>query len=410
LYWLLKNNKDYDMSFIFEVQSLDIAELNDLQLTKLLNMLLRLEARTFGIAQRAVEVALNIRVADGGEDGRIQWNGDPDKTNFLPSCFVQFQNKATSITPSECANEVVDRHGEVKAMVDEALESGAAYVLFTTQELNKGQKNARIKAIRGKFRKLKKAYADTVYIDIYDASKIQDWTNHYIPAITAVLSWIGRPLVPGLQTWSSWDKYEENHLFEYVADQQRAATTTSLREILAVPKCSARIIGLSGLGKTRLAFEICRGDSAEDGFQDRVAYIDAGSGIQNLPGIVSSWVQGGLDGLLVVDNCDLQTHKSLKREIERADSHLSLLTLHYNPEKDSETDPIILAAMDDQSIKSMLEPVYGKRIADLGRVVAFAQGFPQMAVLLAKARLDQSRDMGSLTDDILVSKMLWGEE
>jgi hypothetical protein len=84
--------------------------------------------------------------------------------------------------------------------------------------------------------------------------------------------------------------------------------------------------------------------------------------------------------------------------------------LHYNPEKDSETDPIILAAMDDQSIKSMLEPVYGKRIADLGRVVAFAQGFPQMAVLLAKARLDQSRDMGSLTDDILVSKMLWGEE
>src|SRR5690606_24247326 len=59
-------------------------------------------------------------------------------------------------------------------------------------------------------------------------------------------------------------------------------------------------------------------------------------------------------------------------------------------------------------IKEMLEPVYGKRISDLDRIVSFAQGFPQMAYLLARARLDQSRDMGSLTDDELITKMLWG--
>jgi hypothetical protein len=396
------------MSVIFEVQSQDISELTDLKLTKLLKMLLHLEARTFGIAQREVDVALNIRVADGGEDGRIQWDGGPDKTDYLPSCFVQFQNKATKMAPAACANEVVDRHGEVKAMVDDALCNGAAYILFTTQELNKEQKDDRIEAIRGKFRELGKDYADTVYIDVYDASKIQGWTNHYIPAITAVLNWTGRTLVDGLQTWSSWERYEENHLFEYVADSERSAAITSLREVLAEPRKSTRIIGLSGLGKTRLAFEICRGNSEGDEFRDRVAYIDAAFGIPNLPGVVASWVQRGLDGLLVVDNCDLQTHKHLKREVEHADSRLSILTLHYNPEKDGETDPISLTAMDDASIKSMLEPVYGERIVDLDRVVAFAQGFPQMAVLLAKARLDQSQDMGSLTDDDLVSKMLWG--
>ncbi len=56
----------------------------------------------------------------------------------------------------------------------------------------------------------------------------------------------------------------------------------------------------------------------------------------------------------------------------------------------------------------MLEPVYGKQIPDLDRIVSFAQGFPQMAVLLADARLEREPDMGRLTDDELARKMLWG--
>jgi len=89
-------------------------------------------------------------------------------------------------------------------------------------------------------------------------------------------------------------------------------------------------------------------------------------------------------------------------------SKMSLLTLHYDFEKDSDTTTYQLGAMTDEQIKSMLEPVYGDRISDLDRVVSFAQGFPQMAVLLAKARLEQIPDMGSLTDDDLLNKMLWG--
>ena len=87
---------------------------------------------------------------------------------------------------------------------------------------------------------------------------------------------------------------------------------------------------------------------------------------------------------------------------------MSLLTLHYDFEKDSDTTTYQLGAMTDEQIKSMLEPVYGDRISDLDRVVSFAQGFPQMAALLAKARLEQIPNMGSLTDDDLLNKMLWG--
>lgn len=56
----------------------------------------------------------------------------------------------------------------------------------------------------------------------------------------------------------------------------------------------------------------------------------------------------------------------------------------------------------------MLEPVYGDRISDLDRVASFTQAFPQMAVLLANARLERTPDMGSLTEDDVLKKMLWG--
>jgi hypothetical protein len=49
------------MTTIFEVQAHDISELSDLRLTQLLKLLLHLEAKSSGIAQYGVGVALNIR-------------------------------------------------------------------------------------------------------------------------------------------------------------------------------------------------------------------------------------------------------------------------------------------------------------------------------------------------------------
>ncbi len=42
------------MPTLFRVESRDIADLNDIQLTRLLKLLLHLEARSSGIADRAV--------------------------------------------------------------------------------------------------------------------------------------------------------------------------------------------------------------------------------------------------------------------------------------------------------------------------------------------------------------------
>lgn len=141
----------------FKVDSADVNQLNDLQLTELLKQLLHSEAHKFGIAQSSVEVALNICVGDGGEDGRVSWDGGVDRTDYIPKRLTIFQNKATNMGPSEYANEIMtkvrkDRPSGLKPAVEEALDSGGAYIVFTTQELNQQQKDKRIVSVRNRLR------------------------------------------------------------------------------------------------------------------------------------------------------------------------------------------------------------------------------------------------------------------
>lgn len=395
------------MSILFRVESKDIADLDAIQLTKLLKLLLHLEARSSGIAESAATVALNINVADGGEDGSIKWNGRPDNTDYLPSRYCQFQNKATKMAPADCANEIVNRDGSMKPMVKNALDNGATYILFTNQNLSSKQIINRVEKIRIKLNELGKSYADTVKIEIYDAAKIEGWVNKYISAIVTVLNWVGRPLEPGLKTWSNWSQHLEHQRFPFIADDDRKNALLNLKTLLNQPQKCARIVGLSGLGKSRLAFEVFRDVDEMDDLGKRVVYVDASTNT-SIAGLIADWVQCGLEGIVVVDDCDIHVHEKIRREIQRTDSKLSVLTLDFNLERSSHNVIIQLKQLPDEFIKQMLETTYGERISDLNRIVTFAQGFPQMAVLLADARLDQEPEMGKLTDDYLANKMLWG--
>ena len=390
----------------FHIESQHIARLDEYQLTQLLKLLLHAEADKYGIAQRAVDVALNIKVGDGGEDGRIEWQGGPASTSYLPNRLTQFQNKATEMGPAACANELITKSGEIKPMVLSVLEQGGCYILFTTQELNKKKKNDRIKKMRAKLSEIKLTNAATVDIDIYDASKIAGWANNFLPAIVSVLYWIGSPLERGLKSFSVWKTASELEEYPYVEVDARKQIIIDFRDLLKNPRECARIVGLSGLGKTRMAFEIFKGDPL---LQEHVVYMDAVN-IPNIAALLSDWIGSKLKGIVVVDNCDAQIHEKLEKEIFRTDSQLSLLSLDYNLDTVSiKTKQFTLKPLSDSEIKTILEKIYAAKIPDLDRISKFAQGFPQMAVLIAEARLSDDPNIGSLTDDVIAERLLWSK-
>ena len=394
----------------FKVESADVSRLNDLQLTQLLNELLHAEAQKNGIAAASVQVALNIRVGDGGEDGRINWEGCVPSTDYLPNRLTMFQNKATEMGAAAYANEIMtaaraSSPSRLKPKVEEVLDSGGAYIVFTTQELNTQQIDERLTSVREKLREQGKAYADTCSLHIYDASRIAGWVNLYVPTIVAVLNWVGKPIERGVKTYSLWSEHEHMSVLPFAEVASRESIISSIQSGIHEEKSCYRIIGLSGLGKTRTAHHLL---GCSEYLKSLVVYIDANH-LSNIDALVADWVNLSLKAIIVVDNCSNRLHDSLVQEVRRVNSRLSLLSLDYN--LDSVSPPTLVSTLkklEDVELLELLSPFYQERLPDLDRVVNFAQGFPQMAVLLAEARLHNDPAAGALSDDQLANKLLWG--
>ncbi|WP_298788899.1 hypothetical protein [uncultured Marinococcus sp.] len=404
------------MDFL-EVTHNDIEKLSDQQLTELLSILLYFEAEEWGIPASAVGVALNINASDGGEDGRIKWEEGVERTSWLPNRFTLFQCKATDMPPSKCKEEILINEQELKPMVRQVIEQEGAYILFHNHSLNEQQKQTRIDRFQEAIEEAEvEAKSESIAIYIYDANEIAAWTNKSLSAIVAVWHWVGKHLPNGAMTWKDWSGYQDNS-YSYIFNELNESNIKQLRNHFTGVKKVARIIGLSGLGKTRLAFETFRppndpNDLDQLARSKQAIYLDAANNPTSLSNSISTWRAQRLKGTVIVDNCNPETHKALKEEIEHSDSQLNLLTLDFNPERYSSDHPYIeLKPVSDEVIEGIISQSYPGIVSeDIERIIHFAQGFPKIAVLLAKARLNMEDDIGSLRDDALIHKLLWDRD
>lgn len=399
---------------MLEVTCEDISRLNAQQLTDLLRRLLHLEASKYGIPVSAAHVSLRINVGDGGEDGKISWDGGIDKTDFLPNRLVLFQCKAVQdFSAAQAARELI-KDSDVKQRVDDVLGAGGAYVLFTTRPFNGQQIDERISKMREALRLAKVSYAEDATLEVYDANRIRDWANQYASAVIYVCASIGKPSVLGAKTWSEWASLPGMAAPEYVSNATLASNIDQIRAAVDSPKCVMRLTGLSTVGKTRLVFESFRPeedifDANEPAISLRVVYVDA-EGATSLAQELSDLQRSQPYGVLVVDNCPLDLHKQLSREARREGSRLSLVTIDLNPAEAFDADPVLrMEPLESETIVAILKMDFSSIQDDeLKRIAAFSQGFPEFAVRLAEAWRDKRPDVGLINDEEVVRRLLWG--
>ena len=256
----------------------EIEMLNQLQLTELLLMLLRLEANRNSLFQSGIDVPLKIDVSDGGEDGRIKWHGGSQRTDWIPDRFTIFQCKATKMPAAKCKAEVCkEKSKELKDRVKEVLDAGGTYVLFYGRQCNTHHCHPRIKAIRTAIGKSGANYAKTAKIEIYDAQRIANWCNQYAAAVACVCEGSGFQLPVGLKTWRELANFPD-HRFQFFTNQILDASIKQLRSAISQQKAIVRVEGLSGLGKTRLVLEAFRASDTDLSLQairDSVVYCNA---------------------------------------------------------------------------------------------------------------------------------------
>ena len=408
----------------FEVTGEHIAALTAYAFPVLLRRLLSLEAQAHGLPEYGIHVADSITTADGGEDARIQWKGGPEATAFLPSRFCQYQLKAGEILPSTAAKEVVGRHGDAKPMVRSALEKGAHYILLCAHPYTQQQIEKREKAI---WRSLRDAgmNIEESQIHFHDSGWVASWVNRY----PSVALWVKEQTAPGtiepFRTWNDWANRTEHESSPWVEDERLPALRTTLRDGAAQPRRIIRVVGASGIGKSRLVLEaLARSeDEPSGGYSnaDLVLYADESEfGSFAINQVVQTLAENRQRAVVVVDNCPPETHRILAGMAGRNASRLTLITIdHEIPLELSDRFTVDVGEREimvrvPEAPSSVVEAVIGTTCPglaseDFRRLARFSKGFPKVGRLVAQAWA-RSRPMAHATEEHLAETFVLGHQ
>jgi hypothetical protein len=425
---------------IFQANPDFIKTVGSTKLVELMKRLMLAECRLTGLPLRVASVPLQVTVADGGEDGRVEWTAGPDSTGYFPHRLTLFQSKATNLTTAKLRNEILKRKKGGPAVLNEAisevLAQSGAYIVFCSHPFVETAKKKFVAAIRAAIKDGGVDPAKAAAIEFFDANKIADWAN----AHPAVALWLaaqqrGRSL-SGFQTHDGWGKQPGIAAVPWVASEtpryvpvNRTVPDAERKNIAinawsfdqAVRACRegmdgkdriVRVAGPSGFGKSRFVYELLKDGLtvADQSAMRSVIYADFLVVGDELLKVALEIADSGSTVTLVADECPDEVHRKLAEFAGRQDSQLRLITVDVETKftQVQGTLTIRLERADDATIEAIAKSAApALHQTDAHFVAELANGFPQMAVLGAQQNGD-GRDTIRSADQVL-DRVIWGD-
>ena len=384
----------------FDIGGEDIERLTPSSMHTLVLRLLRAEAIANELPVDGIKVSSAINPPDGGEDGRIEWRAGPARTAFLPARLCQFQSRAGKITPSRAACEAL------KPMVRQVLGSGGCFIVFCGSRYVQRLIEQREAAIRTAIRDAGIDIADH-QIDFRDADQIADWANYHQP----VAMWVKVQTQPGtigpFRPWDHWAGRAEDAAMPWIQDERLDELVVWLLERVRHTRSASRVVGLWGVGKSRLTLQALR--TRGDFVSDTVMYaVESECGAPAVKQVVQNLADSGTRAIVVVDQCSPETHRHLDGFVSRSGSRLSLITIDDEvPAGDMDETTFIVPEAEaslTEAIINRSEP--GLLFEDRRRLMRFAEGFPAVALRIARAWT--AVPVAQATEDDLVDAFVLG--
>lgn len=395
-----------------------VAQANDVLLRTLLEKLLEAETRQRGIPLAAIFVGGNQTAADGGVDGSIEWEGDPEPTGWLPRRANFFQSKAEVIAAARLKKEMRPKD-VVRPIFTELAAKQGAYIVFTTDDPSKSAYDERIAAMAEVLADVDGG--DAVFLDFYGADKIARWTSSHRGVAIWLLGELGRPL-GGWRPYGDWSApgaYAQPYLFDDTARVEIDGVTMSIRDgliamrkLLNAPGGTVRLIGPSGMGKTRLAEALF-----DDGFDPATAlasslaiYGDAGLELAVGPALVAEQLAASsIPAIIVVDNCLNRTHGQLAKIVSQNASRASLITIDYDLLGEKPAGTLIRLLGNSENILTGLLSQRFPNLSDAERrhLAQFSGGNARIALKVAEAGA-AGIDLSKLNDSELLDRLFQG--
>ncbi|UCV17924.1 hypothetical protein [Ferribacterium limneticum] len=406
---------------IFRITSADIKALNDGQARELVARLCKAELQAGGIGTDAVTWGGDQRAKDGGVDVRVEATPGAIVTGYIPRDSTVYQVKAEPFGKPKIPGEMAPKGIIRPALSDLAGKSGAYVIVSTRDDLSDLSLGERKQAMADCLEE--HGLGGRVFLDFYDSRKVADWTENH-PAIVAwVKNEFGKPL-EGWRSYGPWAYHEKSVDDEYLLDDKVKVLVPNtedgievigainrLRADLNKSGSSVRIVGLSGVGKTRLVqalFDkrIETANAALD--QDNVLYTDLSDNPSPQPtAMLEALILEGSESVVVVDNCGQDVHQRLTEIVKRPDSKVRLVTVEYDirdnlPEG---TACYHLEGSSSEVIAKLLKR-HTKNLSDVDvqKIVEFSDGNARVAFALA-ATSESKGELAQLLDNDLFERL-----
>lgn len=407
---------------MFEIKGSHIAELSDEDLRTLVGLLCESELRSHGLSASAVTWGGNQNAPDGGIDVRVRIQVGKAPGGFIPRRSIGFQVKKTDFTAGLIAPEMRPS-GQLRESIRSLVDDCGAYIIASSgSDVSDSALTDRVNAMRS-------VVADQVghadlHIDFYDRNRLATWTRGHPGLVVWIRQKIGRG-ISGWQPYGSWavspDGVEDEYLLDDRArlhagiNDERGIDVTHgidrIRDILRECRGVVRLVGLSGVGKTRLVqalFDVRVGKNPLD--PALVVYTDMNDNPSPQPtGMISDLIASRTRAIIVVDNCAPDLHRRITEICRASDSPISTITVEYDVQEDEPEGTEVFRL--EPSSGDLVSNLIARRFPtmtrlDVDRIAELSDGNARVALALANT-LERHESVAGLQDEALFKRLFY---
>lgn len=408
-------------AFMFDVTKEDVAGLDDRTLRELVGLLCEAELHRAGLPVTCVRYGGHQNAGDGGLDVRVELPSGIAAAGCIPRTKTGFQVKAQDMPASRIIREMAPR-GVLRPEIIRLADVGGAYILVSSK--GGGSPEDKLQALRDATSELHGNGG--LLVDFYDQQLMATLIRQFPGLVAWVRSKVGRPL-KGWQPYDSWSQPGRDAAAEFLLDDaprfeapraddlpirlMTAQGIQRLRSALAQPGRALRLVGLSGVGKTRFVEALFDDRIGEQALSTAlVAYTNHEEHPEPAPeALARTLIAERRRAILVVDNCGPELHRRLVDLCTSPGSTVSVLTIEFDVQDDEpeRTDVLLMRGLPGPLVEGLIHqrfPTVSR--VDAQTIAELADGNARIALALAEASL-QGRSFSTLKANELFGRLFW---